>query len=65
MVKDFVSVKTVPTKYITLGDTGKIHSDAYETFAHKRRAKRETGTWCYVYKLKAQDPLILKYFREL
>jgi len=50
--------------------TWKIHSDTYETFTHKRRAKRDIVTWCYVYNLKitmneAQIPLILTYFREL
>lgn len=32
--------------------TWKFHTDSYETFTHKRRGKRDTGTQCYVYNLK-------------
>lgn len=49
--------------------TWKFHTDSYETFTHKRRGKRETGTQCYVYNFKitmnkAQTPPILTYFRK-
>lgn len=46
-VKDFLEIKTVPRKYIFLEN-----SDTYETFTHKRVAKRETGTLCYAHNLK-------------